>query len=71
MFWYIIASISFVVAISLLVFTRIRDKRYEKMKTSEAMSPELRTEIEEEREAALLRREKFTTALKEAENAKE
>lgn len=67
MFWYITAALAFAVAIALLAFARVRDKRFEKMKTSEAINPELRQEIEDERSAARLRREKFTAALKEAE----
>ena len=66
MIWYVISSISFLVVVLLLVYTRIRDRRYEKMKTSEAMRPELWEEIEREREEALAKREKFREALKKA-----
>ena len=67
MVWYIIAGILFAIAIGILIYSRMRDRRYEKLKPSEAMSEEMWEEIEEEREAALTRREKFTEALNEAE----
>lgn len=66
MIWYVISIISFLAVVLLLVYTRIRDRRYEKLKTSEAMRPELWEEIEIEREEALAKREKFREALKKA-----
>lgn len=70
MIWYVIATMAFAAAMALLVLTRLRDRRYEKLKTSEAMSPALKEEIEKERGEALERREKFQGALKEAEGKK-
>lgn len=67
MIWYIISVIAFAAAIGLLVYTRMRDRRYEELKTSQAMGRELWSEIEEERQASLARRDKFQSAVKEAE----
>lgn len=66
MFWYVVSGLAFAFAIALLVLTRVRDRRYEHKKTSAAMSAELWTEIEEERNAAIERREKFKSSLKKA-----
>jgi uncharacterized membrane protein len=66
MAWYIIAGIAFAVALGLLIFTYVRDRRYEKMRVLNAMSAKLRNEIEEERAAALIRRDKFRESFQEA-----
>ena len=66
MVWYVIAIICFAIAAALLVYTRVRDSKYDKKKTSEAMGEDLKFEIEEEREAALDRQKKFNEALKQA-----
>ncbi len=70
MVWYIIAIVCFAIAAVLLIYTRVRDSRYDKKKTSEIMSEELKQEIEEEREAALDRQRKFNEALKKAGSRK-
>lgn len=67
MIWYAIALALFVLAVALLAAVRIRDRRYERKRASEAMRPELMSEIEEERAAIEARHEKFRRALKEAE----
>ncbi len=66
MAWYIISAILFLIAIGLLVVTRIRDRRYERMRTSEAMRAEIWEEIEEEREAIETRQAHFRQALEQA-----
>jgi len=53
-------------AMGLLAFNYVRDRRYLKKKTSEAMSRELWSDIEEEREQSLGRKERFGKALDEA-----
>lgn len=68
MIWYWIAGILTVIALGLLVFNYTRDRRYLKKRTSEAMSRKLWTEIEDEREAALKRKEAFEDALKNAKD---
>jgi hypothetical protein len=67
MIWYVIAGIATAASVALLVFSYIRDRRYERKKTSQAMSRELWAEIEQERQEALARRERFRTALGEAQ----
>ena len=66
MIWYVIAGIAAATAVALLIWNYRRDRRYERQKTSQAMSRELWAEIEEEREAALARRERFRKALLDA-----
>ena len=66
MIWYWIAGILTIMAITLLVFNFVRERRYIKKKTSEAMSEELKKEIEEERFDALTRKQKFDDALESA-----
>lgn len=63
MVWYIISAIAAFVAILVLVLTYVRDRRYERKRVLEAMSPELRAEIEREREESIRRRERFREAL--------
>ncbi len=66
MVWYIIAGIAAAIALTLLVFNFVRDRRYERKRVLDAMSPELRAEIEAERALALERREHFREAISEA-----
>ncbi|MFH0799970.1 MAG: hypothetical protein V2A66_07320 [Pseudomonadota bacterium] len=66
MIWYIISIIALIAALALLVTTRLRDRRYERMKTSEAMGEQVRAEIEEERRGLEERHEKFRAALRQA-----
>ncbi|MFA4874834.1 MAG: hypothetical protein WC956_03160 [bacterium] len=66
MIWYIIAGIAFALALGLLIYTFVRDRRYMRMKTSQAMSRELWAEIEQEREESLKRKDRWTSALTEA-----
>ncbi len=66
MIWYWIAGSLTVLALALLIFNYIRERKYLKKKTSEAMSSELREEIEQEREEALKRKREFDEALKDA-----
>ncbi len=67
MIWYIIAGISFAAALALLIWTRLQDRRYLRSKTSDAMRPDIREELEQERTEAYERRERFHRALSEAE----
>jgi len=66
MVWYIVAGIAAAIALTLLVFNFVRDRRYERRRVIDAMSPELRAEIEDERARALDRKERFSEALGEA-----
>lgn len=66
MVWYVIAGVAALVALALLVFNFVRDRRYMRKRTSEAMSRELWGEIEQERALALERRERFKRQLEEA-----
>lgn len=68
MIWYWIAGILAALALALLIFNYVRERKYLKKKTSEAMSRKLWTEIEDEREAALKRKEAFEDALKNAKD---
>lgn len=71
MVWYIIAAFAAFIAIVLLAFTYLRDRRYEKKGALEAMGPELRKEIEQEKEDAQKRRERFEAALGAAMGVRE
>lgn len=66
MVWYIIGGIALAIAVVLLVLNFIRDRRYERTRVLEAMGPDLRKEIEEERAASFERKEKFQGAMDEA-----
>jgi len=66
MVWYIIAGITVAIALLLLVLNFIRDRRYERRRVLDAMSPGLKAEIEDERARALDRKERFRDALDEA-----
>jgi len=68
MIWYWIAGLLTALALALLIFNYIRERRYLKKKTSEAMGLGLREEIEEEREAALKRKQAFDEAINEAKD---
>ena len=68
MIWYIAAAILFLIAMVLLVWRFILDRRELRNKTSEAMVPELRSAIQEEREESQRRQDAFRTALRDAEN---
>ena len=68
MIWYWIAGILATLALALLVFNYVREHRYLKKKTSQAMSRKLWSEIEDEREASLKRKEAFEDALKRAKD---
>jgi hypothetical protein len=65
--WYIIAGIAAAVALFLLIYIFVRDRRYVRKKTSEAMSRELWAEIDEERQGSMARREGFKKAIEEAQ----
>lgn len=67
MIWYIIALITFFAAAALLIMSRIRDRRYLRMRASQAMDPAVWEELEEERGAAYARRDRFREALEEAQ----
>ena len=70
MVWYIIALVAFAVAAAILVITHIRDRRYVRMKVSQAMDPAVWEELEEERKAAHARRDKWRGALEHAGEGK-
>ncbi len=68
MFWYIILVVVLVLAIILVGYFYITERRYLAKKTSEVMSQEIKEDIEAEREQALERKNKFQ---KEMNKAKE
>jgi heme exporter protein D len=70
MIWYWIAGLLTILALTLLVGNYLRERRYLKKKTSQAMNRQLWEEIEEEREASRGRQEKFHKALDEARRLK-
>lgn len=67
MVWYIISSIAIATALALLILTRIRDRRFERMKASETMRHVVFRELKDEEDAAHVRRDKFRAALGEAQ----
>ncbi len=59
-------AIFFALAVfALLVYLRIRENRYLKKSTPEAVSKKLRAEIEEEKAEVLRKKEKFEQTLKQ------
>ena len=70
MVWYLIAGLLILLALTLLILNYLRERRYLKKKTSQAMSPELWGEIEVERKASRERKQKFEEALEEAKKLK-
>lgn len=70
MTWYLIAAVVFLIALGLLVFNFLRERRYLKKRVSEAMRSEVRQEIEEERALLLARRERFRSILKKVDENK-
>lgn len=64
--WIVIILIFFAIAAAVVIGTFIRDRRYERKKTSEAFGPALRDEIEAERADGLRRRTKFEDEMKKA-----
>jgi len=71
MIWLGTALVFFAAAIGVVAWVFIRDRRYERKRTSEVFSPGLKEEIEEERADGMERREKFQEALKSAQKAEE
>lgn len=67
MIWYFIALVAFLAAVVLLVLNYLRERRYLHMRTSQAMDPAVWEELEEERDAAYTRRDRFREALEEAQ----
>ena len=70
MIWYLIAGLLILLALALLILNYLRERRYLKKKTSQAMSPELWEEIEVEREASRERQRLFHEAMEEAKKVK-
>jgi len=70
MIWYWIAGLLSILALALLVFNYMRERRYLRKKTSEAMSRTLWEEIEVEREASRERKQKFHEAIEDAKKLK-
>lgn len=62
----IVFVVLLVALIALLVWYRRQDSRREKQKVLEAMSPELRKEIEDERRVNIEKKQKFEEAMKKA-----
>lgn len=59
--FYVVLTLA---VLALIVFLRIRESRYMKMKTKDALSPRLRKEIEFEESEMLRKKEKFEATLK-------
>ena len=66
MVWYIIAAIAAAVALAVLIYNFMSDRRYERQRPLDAMDPELREEVDREREESMKRRELFREALDDA-----
>jgi len=66
MVWYVIAGIAAAAVLVLVVYSFIRDRRYLRKKTSEVFGPDLRAEIEAEREEGRARQERWRRTLSEA-----
>jgi len=66
MVWYIIAGIIFALAMLLLVYRYIMDRRFEKANSYDVMADDLREDLDDEVESAYERREMFHKAMKNA-----
>jgi hypothetical protein len=66
MVWYIIGAIIFAVAIALLLYRYIMDRRFEKANVYDSLGADVREDLDEEIESAYARRDKFNRALEEA-----
>lgn len=64
--WTILIIVLFAIAMAVAAVVFVLDRRYDRKKTSEVMSPALKEEIEEERADGLRRRTKFEEAMKTA-----
>lgn len=64
-------AILFLLLIGLVIYLWVRERRYLKKKTSEAMSERVWKDVIEEREEALRRRRKFRESLERAKQKKE
>lgn len=71
MVWYAISGLLFVIASALLIYNFLRDRKFMRLKISEAMSPEIKKELDEELNEARRRQKKFKTLLTEALQKKE
>jgi hypothetical protein len=69
MFWYIIGGMASIAVIGLILYIYIRDRRYERLKASQAMRRQCLSELEEERDEAYAKRDRFRQAIREAEEA--
>lgn len=67
MIWYIVSALMLTVAVALLVYSRIRDRRYLKANMQNTMGEEVKQELEDELAAAKSRQQKFEEALKKAQ----
>ncbi|HPW45107.1 MAG TPA: hypothetical protein PKU96_01905 [bacterium] len=69
--WLILGAVFTAILFAGLFYIHLSDRRYEKKKTSEVFSPELKEEIEAEREGAAARREKFMKFIEAAKSAED
>ena len=69
--WLIAGGLFTLMLFAGLVFIYISDRKYEKKRTSEVFSPELKEEIEAEREQSAARREKFIKAMNSVKSAED
>lgn len=66
--WTTLAILLFLLLVGLAYFVWMRDRRYQKKKTSEVMGESVWRDIVAEREAALQKRRAFQKALDEAKH---
>ncbi len=71
MFWYVVGAILLLLLLGFVIGMFIMDRRYERKKTSEAFSPGLKAEIDQEREEGLERHVQFEKALERAKIAED
>ncbi len=66
MVWYIIAGIMFALAMLLLVYRYMMDRKLEKANSYDVMADDLREDLDDEVENAYARREMFHKAMEDA-----
>ena len=69
--WLILGAVFTAILFAGLFYIYLSDRKYEKKKASEVFSPELKEEIEAEREEAAARREKFLKAMNAVKSAED
>ncbi|MFH1873773.1 MAG: hypothetical protein ABH859_01115 [Pseudomonadota bacterium] len=70
MHWYILFGVLLVLAIALVGYFYVSERKYLAKKSSEVMRPEIKQDLDYEREQALRRKEKFQQAIHKAKEQK-